>query len=372
MQRWDIFCKVVDNFGDIGICWRLARQLQAEHAIDVRLFVDDLQVAGRIIPNLDASKSSQIIEKIQIVRWGSETVFSDYPDAVIEAFSCGLPQQYQANLPADTIWVNLEYLSAEPWVEGFHGQHSSFGANQHKRYFFYPGFTEKTGGLLREKSLLNDRPGSRFPPALQGITLPNDTREALKISLFCYPHAPIDELLRQLSQARQKCVLFVSAPALFPKVQTFFGIEKIELGAIYTAGSLNVVALPFLSQDDYDALLAFCDLNFVRGEDSWARAIWAGKPFIWQPYRQEEDAHLVKLHAFLDLFYADFSPRQMLRKAHEYWVAGQGDAHVFGGYLQCLPEIRSYIEQRSIKLGKQTDLASNLVIFIENLKGTRV
>ena len=26
---WDIFCSVVDNFGDIGVTWRLARQLVA-------------------------------------------------------------------------------------------------------------------------------------------------------------------------------------------------------------------------------------------------------------------------------------------------------------------------------------------------------
>jgi hypothetical protein len=22
--HWDIFCRVIDNFGDIGVCWRLA------------------------------------------------------------------------------------------------------------------------------------------------------------------------------------------------------------------------------------------------------------------------------------------------------------------------------------------------------------
>ncbi|MBY0444112.1 MAG: elongation factor P maturation arginine rhamnosyltransferase EarP, partial [Burkholderiales bacterium] len=38
--RWDIFCRVIDNYGDIGVCWRLARQLSFEHGFAVRLMVD--------------------------------------------------------------------------------------------------------------------------------------------------------------------------------------------------------------------------------------------------------------------------------------------------------------------------------------------
>ncbi|HQN64570.1 MAG TPA: elongation factor P maturation arginine rhamnosyltransferase EarP [Methylophilus sp.] len=371
-RRYDVFCKIVDNFGDIGVCWRLARQLQTEHEVDVRLFVDDLQVASRIIPNLDATKILQTIDRVEILRWDAGTKYPGYPDAVVEAFGCELPAAYLADMPAETIWVNLEYLSAEPWVEGFHGQYSNFGVTRHKRYFFYPGFTEKTGGLLREKSLLNRCSESRIPLALQGIVSPNDTREMLHISLFSYPHAPIGDLLLQLSQGSQNCVVYVSASVLFPAVQAFFGLEKLDIGATYILGSLTVAVLPFLSQDDYDALLAFCDLNFVRGEDSWIRAIWAGKPFIWQPYRQEEDAHLVKLDAFVDLFYADFPLKTMVWKAHKYWVAGQGDASILGEYLRYLPEIQSDTARQSVKLASQTDLVSNLVIFIENLRGTRV
>lgn len=372
MKRWDIFCKVVDNFGDIGVCWRLAKQLQAEHGLQIRLFIDDLQVAGKIIPNLDVSLTSQTIREIEIVRWREQAVFERFPDAVIEAFGCELPAAYLTHMPAETAWVNLEYLSAEPWVEGFHGRCSDFGTTRHRRYFVYPGFTENTGGLLCEKSLSNDRPGSRIPPALQSIDLPNDTREALKTSLFCYPQAPIGELLQLLSRASQQCVVYVSAPALFPAVQAYLGIEKIDIGTSYTQGSLTVVTLPFLSQDDYDALLAHCDLNFVRGEDSWVRAIWAGKPFIWQPYQQEEGTHLGKLNAFLELFYANFSQKQVLWKAHECWLSGQGLREALRGYLPLLPAIQAYTAQQSASLSKQKDLASNLVIFIENLEQTRV
>lgn len=378
MKRWDIFCKVVDNFGDIGICWRLARQLQAEHGLQIRLFVDDLQVAAKIIPNLDFTQSQQTITQIDIVHWDVQTTFEPFPDAVIEAFGCGLPADYLAHMPAETVWVNLEYLSAEPWVEGFHGKYSDFGAVRHRRYFFYPGFTENTGGLLRQNalknpslsdlSLSNRRPGSRIQTGFLGIVLPDDAREALQISLFCYPHAPVQDLLQTLADAPQKSVVYVSAPVLFPAVQAFFGLENLQLGATYTQGSLTVAILPFLNQDDYDALLTHCDLNFVRGEDSWVCAIWAGRPFIWQPYRQEEDTHLDKLNAFLDLFYADLAQKDMVRKVHEYWLSGQGDSEILLAYLQHLPAIHAYTALQSAKLASQRDLASNLVIFIENLK----
>lgn len=371
-KRYDIFCRVVDNFGDIGICWRLAKQMQAEHGLQVRLFVDDMQVAAEIIPNLDASQTSQTIAQIEIVRWDVQTTFESFADAVIEAFGCELPSAYIAQMPAKMVWVNLEYLSAEPWVEGFHGRYSDFGVVRRKRYFFYPGFTANTGGLLREKSLSNRRRGSQPGCGFQGIVLPNDAREALQISLFCYPHAPMPALLQTLANAQQKSVVYVSAPALFSAVQAFVGIESLQVGATCTKDSLTVVVLPFLGQDAYDALLAHCDLNFVRGEDSWVRAIWAGKPFIWQPYWQEEDTHLDKLHAFLALFYTDFAQKDMVWKAHECWLSGRGLGDAMQAYLPLLPAIQAHTAQQSAKLSKQNDLASNLVIFIENLMRTRV
>ena len=34
---WDIFCQVIDNHGDVGVCWRLARELAARgHTVTTR------------------------------------------------------------------------------------------------------------------------------------------------------------------------------------------------------------------------------------------------------------------------------------------------------------------------------------------------
>lgn len=57
---WDIFCSVVDNYGDIGVTWRLARQLAAEHDLDVRLWVDDLAAFVRVCPSADVQLAEQL------------------------------------------------------------------------------------------------------------------------------------------------------------------------------------------------------------------------------------------------------------------------------------------------------------------------
>ncbi|MES1986609.1 MAG: elongation factor P maturation arginine rhamnosyltransferase EarP, partial [Pseudomonadota bacterium] len=112
------------------------------------------------------------------------------------------------------------------------------------------------------------------------------------------------------------------ASSILPKIAEFFNLYTIETGSILSKKNLNVHVVPFLSQADYDQLLASCDINFVRGEDSWIRAIWAAKPFIWQPYLQTENTHVTKLNAFLDLFYADCEAhtKAAIYKAHSAWV----------------------------------------------------
>jgi uncharacterized repeat protein (TIGR03837 family) len=80
-------------------------------------------------------------------------------------------------------------------------------------------------------------------------------------------------------------------------------------------GALSISYLPYLTQPDFDHLLWACDLNFVRGEDSLVRALWAGAPLVWQIYPQDDDAHHVKLGAWLDWLGAP----PPLRQFHHAW-----------------------------------------------------
>ena len=375
LKRWDIFCKIVDNFGDIGVCWRLARQLQAGHGLQIRLWVNDLEAAQKIIPSLNVAENSQVCDDITILKWSSidegEADFSQAAEVVIEAFACELPPAYLAAMVRQqSKWLNLEYLSAETWVEDFHAKPSP-QTNGLTRHFYFPGFTEATGGLLREACTYRHSDESRNPASLKSLDSDfrrNDGVEnALKISLFCYPHAPLHSLLDAFAKSTQIINCYVPASSILPQIADYFEVATIEVGDHFTHENLDVHILPFLSQADYDQLLADCDINFVRGEDSWVRAIWAGKPFIWQPYFQDENTHIKKLSAFLDLFYADFDAKQVVCEAHSAWVSEQFCTRTWQTYLENIAAINAFTIQQSKKLAHQTDLATKLVIFCNQL-----
>ena len=67
-KRWDVFCRVVDNYGDAGVCWRLARQLAIEHGCDVTLWIDRLETLARFQPGIDVEATTQSVAGITIAR----------------------------------------------------------------------------------------------------------------------------------------------------------------------------------------------------------------------------------------------------------------------------------------------------------------
>ena len=348
-RRWDIFCKVVDNFGDIGVCWRLAKQLAHEYGLQVRLFVDDVQVASKIIQTINFNKTSQSIDNIEVIIFNDTTFFDFVADVVIEAFACELPQNYLSLMSETNFWVNLEYLSAEKWVDNFHARSAKQGSLT--RHFYFPGFTENTGGLLRERDLIAQR---------DAFLHREKQMDDLKVSLFCYKNAPLQALFHALVVGKRKVTVYAPLTHSIQKIAPFFGNENLQVGNILTKNQLTLRVLPFLAQADYDALLWTCDLNFVRGEDSWVRAIWAGKPFIWQPYPQSEDTHIKKLDAFLEVFYAE---GQSACEAHRFWSIGNMTDEIWKRYLDDLPAIQAVMQKQSAKLAQQPDLATKLVTF---------
>ncbi|CAN7314636.1 elongation factor P maturation arginine rhamnosyltransferase EarP [Massilia sp. LjRoot122] len=304
-----IFCKVVDNYGDIGICWRLARQLWNEHGVQVTLWVDDLGSFRRICPAVDPAADAQQVEGVQVRHWrdqeGSFTP-EDLSDIVIEFFAVDPPPGYVAAMAQRTprpVWFNLEGLTAEEWVEGCHRLPSMHPRLKLTKHFFFPGFTARTGGLLHEAGLDEQRLAFQADRAAMAGFLARfgvgaDEMDALKVSLFCYPHAPVAALLRAWSEGGRPVSCLVPEGVAAEAIGAFLGTEA-RAGASAIRGALTVHVLPFVPQPDYDRLLWACDLNFVRGEDSFVRAQWAGRPFVWHIYPQEENLHHKKLRAFL-------------------------------------------------------------------------
>ncbi len=317
-RRWDIFCRVIDNHGDIGVCWRLSAELAARgHA--VRLWVDDASAlrwmaprgaAGVAVAAFDAAAAAGVVPA----------------EVVVEAFGCDPPAAFVARMAAPDrappVWVNLEYLSAEAWVERAHGLPSPQPGGLTK-WFFFPGFTPATGGLLREHGLL-DRRAAFVPGAAP--------RHAL---VFCY-----------------------DTPWLPTLAQAFGGELWLCPGppqAALPAGP-QVRHLPYTDQPGFDRQLWAAQLNVVRGEDSLVRALWAGAPFVWHIYPQHDGVHRLKLDALLDLLQPDDTVRAL-------WHAWNG----FGPWPAHWPDEdrwRAATEALRARLAAQDDLVTQLCAFV--------
>ncbi|MBC7786597.1 MAG: elongation factor P maturation arginine rhamnosyltransferase EarP [Methylophilaceae bacterium] len=390
-KHWDIFCRIVDNYGDIGVCWRLAKQLANEYHQNVRLFVDLPETAQKIIPVLIPQLNQQMIDGVNvcILHYPDNPLFDDVADVVIEAFTCGLPTQYIATMQLQlaqsahqhTKWLNLEYLSAEIWVDDFHAKPSLQPITGLTKTYFFPGFTQATGGLSREKSLIVQRDcfleslKTKISQTTASIAEVMPKQAALNVSLFCYPNAPIQSALQTFAKSPIPINLYVPESVFLQPISKYLLLENNALNKANTfkKDNLTIQVLPFLSQDEYDRLLWRCDINFVRGEDSWLRAIWSANPMIWQPYFQDDAAHLVKLDAFLNHYCATFnSPAKtaanlavkLLSLTWSNALTKEASfTHAWLTYIEALPDIKNQTQVYSQKLALQPSLGSNLVDF---------
>lgn len=371
---WDIFCSVVDNYGDIGVTWRLARQLVAEHQCAVRLWVDDLRAFEKICPEIDIQQQRQEQDGVEVRHWSAQWQAEAAADVVIAAFACQLPHAYMeamADRERAPLWLNLDYLSAEGWVSGCHGLPSvKFRGVQ--KYFFFPGFQPGTGGLLREAGLLERR--RHFQADRQarqdflqdlGVTPAANSR---LMSLFAYENAGLGSWLEALAADAQPTHLLVPEGRILGDVQRWLGVESLTVGSLQVRQSLTVQVLPFVRQEDYDRLLWCCAFNAVRGEDSFVRAQWAGQPMLWHIYRQDEDIHLDKLEAFLALYTQALSPgaKAAVLALWQAWNTEAAMAEPWKNLLQHWPEVTAHAEQWCLEQGSQADLAAALVQFYLN------
>ena len=367
---WDIFCRVIDNHGDLGVCWRLSCDLAARGQ-QVRLWVDDASALHWM-----ASGALQgEVPDVRVLPWTQPidpALLASLPasDVWIEAFGCDIAPDFIAACADSSstggrfdsrtapTWINLEYLSAEPWVERMHAlpspvQHGP--AAGRTKWFFYPGFTPHTGGLLREQDLAARRQAFDGAAWLQAQGI--DARGERIASLFCYEPPPLGALLRQLDTATTPTHLLVTAGRAARAVARCLEDENDLQRLSGQREQLSLSYLPHLTQRAYDELLWACDVNFVRGEDSLVRALWAGAPLVWHIYPQpEDDAHHAKLGAFLDWLQAPAS----LRRFHHVWNGIEAGP---------LPEIdppgwRACVQAARQRLLEQPDLGTQLIGFV--------
>jgi uncharacterized repeat protein (TIGR03837 family) len=358
---WDVFCRVIDNLGDIGVCWRFCANL-AERGQAVRLWIDAPEALAWMAPGALEGR----VAHVQVLHWTEPLPESLLPPCApaevwVEAFGCDPAAEWMAWLATrvagghrQPVWLNLEYMSAESYVERCHGLPSPIFTGPLSgltKWFFYPGFTGATGGLLREPDLMAER--ARFKPDwwLAANQLPADPG-LRRISLFCYEPGPLGQVLQEVARDAQ--------PGAWLVTQGRAARAMAQAQSALAAPLGQVQALPPLTQPDFDHLLWSCDLNFVRGEDSLVRALWAGQAFVWHIYPQHDNAHHAKLEAFLDWLQAPAS----LRQFHRLWNGVMPpDGAVWPGWSEVLAWRDCALLARE-RLLAQPDLVSQLLEFV--------
>lgn len=371
----DIFCRVIDNFGDVGVTWRLARQLGNEFNITTRLFVDDLVRLAALVPALDPRRASQIVAGVEVRAWPGDHLVSDPTststststssflapaDCVIEAFQCALPPQYVNAMTlrrVAPVWLNLDYLSAESWVVAHHllpSPHPQLALN---KYFFFPGFERGTGGLLRERDLFLRRDAAQ-------LTVPRQHANELRVLIFGYANAALTELLNAIERTHAKAVVTIPYGKLADDAMVWQNDKSLQ-----SSDSLSINIQPFVPQSEFDGLLWSQDVCFVRGEDSFVRAQWAAKPFVWQIYPTSDGAHLTKLNAFLDRYCADLNIAAAAA-VRELWRAWNSDdsAAIVPAWCEFMchcATLSLHAQAWADQLAAEPDLATNLVTFVQ-------
>jgi uncharacterized repeat protein (TIGR03837 family) len=379
-RTWDVFCRVVDNYGDVGVSWRLARSIAREHHKHVRLWLDDMTVLAKLRPEIDPGRDRQRLEQVEVARIGRPFEATEVADVVVETFGCDPPDEYVHAMAARAVkprWINLEYLSAEDWVEGSHALPSPNPRLPLTKHFFFPGFTPRTGGLLREESLLRRRDEFQADQGAQAafwraLTGSAPAAGTLKVSLFNYSDAPVESLARACVQHPGPVWLVAPEGIAATVIEQWCRVHA-------QLDSPRCIVVPFLPQDRYDLLLWACDVNFVRGEDSFVRAQWAGRPFAWHIYPQDEGAHWIKLAAFLARYTAglDRAHAAAVTSLWEAWNrrepapsedAGRpGFPDAWAEFAARLPALEQHSRSWARALAQRRDLAAEIVDFADNL-----
>ena len=191
----DIFCHVIDNYGDAGVVYRFAKEcLLARPGLRIRVFIDDVKPLHDMVPGIDPVKTMQELDGVAFNSWDiiTEDLVKEIgtADILVEAFACFIPDMVlETASRRPTVIINLEYFSAEPWIEGYHLKESLVGRGALKKYYFMPGLTPASGGVIidtrmeRARGVVNQNRVEYFAELLEkyGLTHPHIVKAAKRI-----------------------------------------------------------------------------------------------------------------------------------------------------------------------------------------------
>lgn len=314
LKSIDIFCDVIDNFGDIGFVYRLAREIKKKDpTLEVRVFLNDLETFSKINKRVSTGEKIQEIEDITYYDM-REMTDGDYIEAGngqvgIEAYGCDLPEPYLKNHSGNLqLVINIEYLTAEEWAKEYHLQSSYINLKNVKKFFYMPGFEDWSGGLI----IPEHEPAKNRVEFFQNLISSHSEKKFINSSsdllkketfigtIFSYEYN-FENLLNTLENSERETLLLVFGEMSKKGILITNKVKKLK--------NLNIVFMDYVEQNIYDEILYNSDFNLVRGEESFARAIVSGKPFLWHAYCQEEREHLNKVGGFLSFTEKIFSQK---------------------------------------------------------------
>ncbi|WP_427041234.1 elongation factor P maturation arginine rhamnosyltransferase EarP [Fusobacterium sp. SB021] len=304
----DIFCEIIDNFGDIGVVYRISKELKKIFQnVRIRIVLNRLEEFKAINKKVKDTDYQEIDGLICVTeKYVKENMESfGVSDVFIEAFGCNVPEEYvKAAKENSKLWINLEYLSGEKWIEDFHLCESLIDSKTLKKIFFMPGFSEKSGGVIIDSGFLERMKFGKEnrDEVLKKYFKDFDLKDKFIGTVFSY-EKNFENLLETLKNYEKETVLLLMGE----KTQKSFSeILKKNLtedyGNIVKYGKITMIYSDFFSQEEYEEIISASDFNFTRGEDSFVRGIVLGKPFMWHIYLQEEKAHMDKIKAFTERF----------------------------------------------------------------------
>lgn len=366
-----ILCKVVDNFGDIGTVYRLARALEEVcadkndfPALRLRIVTDNLKSFGALMPEVSCEKKLQTVKNWEIYDWNADSICLDAfknhpPHIVLECFQCGRPDWlerllFDIKLPETVHIIMLDYLTAEDYAETFHRLDSLTRSARVTKINFMPGFTDKTGGLILDNNFMQASEECKT----EKKTNPLFGKSCFNVLFFSYP-ADWRPAVKALADFKRGKLRVLAAQGA--------GLESFIKSYNECGKPFDCRILDFLPQIEWDSLLCRADLLFIRGEDSLSRACLAGIPFVWNAYPQSEDYHLVKVRALLEKMRPFFGAEDFAA-LERCWISYNGG----GGnieesikvFLHKYDELQKGFFDFSESLKKNGNLAFNLMTFI--------
>ena len=360
-----ILCSVVDNYGDIGVSYRLIRHLlEFSPSLKIRLVIDNLKSFSLLNPHVDKNLPFQRVDGFEIYDWKNYQLcykaFTDRPPHIIlECFQCGQPDWLEKILFEDRVChivqiIMIDYLSAEPWVDDFHCLKSLTRTALVPKVNFMPGFTSKTGGLLFNKESKYYRTNNEASPKSTDIK---------KVLFFAYENDwnPAVRAMNRVFNSETKVLVAGGAgqASIMKACETQHAVFKSE-------------RMPYISQIEWDLLMCSTDFMIIRGEDSMAQACQTGIPFIWQAYPQQNDYQTVKMNALLDRMRPHFGEEfSIVEKAWHPVNNGDGDMEEgIYNFILNIDSLRPGFTSFAKSLYANGDLAYNLVTFI--LKSVKI